>query len=225
MLPTVVPVQRKGDLRERTPLRTLRFLHQMHSGLLWRPVCFLGIALDTGADDVLPGRRATPVPGNHVVEVQVFSVERPPAVLARILVTLKNVVTRELHFLFREMIVNQQEDYPGQPDPKCDAAYALVVWLLDGDMAPLIEIESLKAPVVPFQHRLRVSLEKERQRPAHGADVNRLPQPIQYQNVLIEQGTHTGPDLRPSYTSSLWLSTNPRRAAVSAAARQKDLRS
>src|SRR5271155_270134 len=70
MFPTVVPVQGEIDLHEWTPFRAFRFADEIHAGLGGGPVGLVGVATDAGTNDVFPGRRATPVARNDVVEVQ-----------------------------------------------------------------------------------------------------------------------------------------------------------
>ena len=61
VFPTVVLVEREIDLQEGTPLRPLGLANETHSSFLRRPVRLERVALDAGADDVLPRRRATPI--------------------------------------------------------------------------------------------------------------------------------------------------------------------
>ena len=99
MFPTVVPVQAEVDLHERPPFRPLRFADKVQPGLLRRAVGFLRVALDTGADDVFPRRRAAAVARQDVIQIQILAVEGAPAVLAGVFVALEDVVARELDFL------------------------------------------------------------------------------------------------------------------------------
>ena len=103
MFPTVVPVQAEIDLHERPPFRPLRFADEVQSGLLRRAVGLLRIALDTRANDVFPRGRAAAVARHDVVEVQILPVKGPPAVLADVLIPLKDVVAREFDLLFRQL--------------------------------------------------------------------------------------------------------------------------
>ena len=118
MFPAVVLVQAEIDLHEWTPLRTLGFANEVQAGFLRRSVGLEGITLDAGADDILPTRRSAAVTRNYVVEVQVFAVACFAAILASVLIALENVMSGELNLLFREMIINQQQDDPGQPQAK-----------------------------------------------------------------------------------------------------------
>ena len=54
MLPTVVLVQAETDLDERTPLRPLGLADKVQAGFLRGSVGLQGIALNTGANNILP---------------------------------------------------------------------------------------------------------------------------------------------------------------------------
>jgi hypothetical protein len=60
-------------------------------------------------------------------------------------------------------------------------------------MVPFVEIIGLEGTVAAIQHGLGVALKKQSQRAACRAYIHRLPQAIQYQNVLVEHRTHKHP--------------------------------
>ena len=53
-----------------------------------------------------------------MVEIQVFAVEDLAAVLAGVFVPLEDIVPRKLDLLLGQMVVNDQQDYAGHPDPE-----------------------------------------------------------------------------------------------------------
>ena len=120
MLPAIVLVQAEVDLNKWTPLRSLRFANQMHSGLLRRAIGFEGIALDARADDVFPRRWPTAVARNHVIEIQIIAIKRLTAILAHVLVAFENIVAREFDFLFRHPIEHHQQDDARNANAKRD---------------------------------------------------------------------------------------------------------
>jgi hypothetical protein len=138
-----------------------------------------------------------------MVKVQVLSIEYPATVLAGVLVALKNVVARELDFLLGEMVVNQQENHPGNTNPEGDSADGFGVGLLLGKIVPFGEAKSLKGPVLAAEDSMRMALKQESQRPPRRANIDCLPKPVQNQNVLVQHRTHDRSDPRPSYTSGL----------------------
>ena len=84
--------------------------------LVREAVGLLGVTLDAGADDVLPGGLAAVVARDHVVEIELLARQHPGAVLARALVPLKDVVARELQLLARQPVEKRQQDDARQPD-------------------------------------------------------------------------------------------------------------
>src|SRR2546425_10531407 len=98
MFPAIVMLEPEVDLHKRSPLRPLRLANQMHSGLMRRAIRLDGIAAHTRANDVLPGGRSATVARDHVVQVQVFAIKLVAAILARVLISLEDVVSRELDF-------------------------------------------------------------------------------------------------------------------------------
>ena len=57
--------------------------------------------------------------------------------------------------------------------------------ILRGKIPPLVETESLEDALVVAQDGLGMALEKQREGAPRGADVDRLPQAVQHQNMLI----------------------------------------
>ena len=148
-----------------------------------------------------------------------FRSTRLAAVLAGVLVPLENVVARELDFLLRQPVVDEQQDDARHADAEGNGADRFRVRLLLGEVAPFVEIKGLERAVVAVEHDLGVALEQQRQRAAGGADVDRLPQPVQHQHMLVEHRTHIRSNCAPSYTNRAGLSTRacgPRRGLAGA---------
>src|SRR5262245_57621191 len=116
MFPAFVMLEAEVDLHEGTPLGPLRFADQMHAGLQRRAVGLARVAAHAGANDVFPRCWAAAVAGNDVVEVQVLALEDVATILAGVAVALENVVPRELHFLLRQAIENDEQDDARNPD-------------------------------------------------------------------------------------------------------------
>src|SRR6266496_2396860 len=102
MPPALMLRCRKSDLNKWTPLGPLRFADKMHVRFLRQPVAFACIARDARANHIFPGRRSTSFARHDMIEIQLVSFKDFTAILTRVLVALEDVVTRELHFLFRE---------------------------------------------------------------------------------------------------------------------------
>jgi len=185
MLPAIVLLEAEADLHERTPLGPFRLADEMKTGLLRRAVGLARVALDAGADDVFPSRRAAAIARDDVVQIQILAVEHAPAVLAGVLVALKNVVARELDLLFRQPVVGEQQDDARDADAEGNGVDGFLVRRVPGQVAPFLEAEGAERTVVRIDHHLRLALEKERQSATGGADVDRLPQPIQHKHMLV----------------------------------------
>jgi len=104
VFPEIVLGRSKSDLDKRPPLWPLRFADQAHVCFAREPIALTRIAWDAGANHVFPSRRPAPVAWHDVIQIKVTSIEEFATVLAGVLVALKNVVTREFHFLLRKPI-------------------------------------------------------------------------------------------------------------------------
>ena len=97
---------------------------------------------------------------------------------------MKNIVPGELNLLARHAIVNHQQNHTRQTQLDAHAVDALGIGFLLGKIGPLVKAERVEVAVLAV-HDLRVALEEQRQGSAGGADVYRLPKPVQYQNRLM----------------------------------------
>ena len=86
---------------DRSPLRLRRFAPQAHRCLVRQSIRLSRIALNAGTDDVFPSRPAPVMPGNDVIQVQVFAIKNLPAVLATVAISLKDIVPGQLQLLAR----------------------------------------------------------------------------------------------------------------------------
>lgn len=71
----------------------------------------MGIAGNAGANDILPSRRTSAISWNHVIQIEIFPVENTPAILASILISFENIVSRKLNlFLWQSVKKEKQND-------------------------------------------------------------------------------------------------------------------
>ncbi len=180
MFPTVVPVEDEIDLHKRSPFRTLGFADEVHAGFVRGAVALARVAGDAGADNVLPRGRPATVARDDVVEVQIFALENFAAVLAGVVVALKDVVARELHFLLGHAVIHEEEDDLRHADAEGDGVDGILRRRVVGDIAPFLKIKSAEGAVGIFQHHLGVALKEKGERPASGADIDRLPEAVQH---------------------------------------------
>ena len=185
MLPTVVVRECEIDLHERAPFRALGFADEMHARFLRSAIRFESVALDTRTNNVLPSGRSSAIPGQHMIQIQILSVARFAAVLAGVLIALENIVARELHLFLGDVIVDQQQYYTRDAQSKRNRADRFRVRVLGGQVLPLRKVEGLKRTVVAVKDSLRMTLKQQGQCPSRRADIDRLPEPIQHQHVLV----------------------------------------
>jgi hypothetical protein len=126
-----------------------------------------------------------------VVEIQVFSVKRFAAVLAGVFVALEDVVAGELHFFARHPVEKDEQNYARNADAPAGCLHHVRVGLALAKIAPAFKVVRREASIIGV-HNLRLALAQKRESPAGGADVNRLPQPVQNQNVSIEEHRNLG---------------------------------
>ena len=77
---------------------------------LRKPVAFTRVTRNAGANHVFPRRVPAAIARHHMIEIQIVAIEKMSAVLAGIFITLENVMTRKLYFLFRQPIKKQKDD-------------------------------------------------------------------------------------------------------------------
>jgi hypothetical protein len=190
MFPTVV-LDAEGDLDEGTPFGALGFADEMHAGFLRGAVGFAGVARDARANDVFPSGGAAAIARDNVVEIEVLALEKLSAVLTCIAVALENVVAGEFDFLAREAVEHEEQNDAGDADFEGDGGDGFRVGFLLGKIAPLAEAEGLENSGVIAQDHLGVPLEEEGEGAAGRADIDRLPEAVEHQHMLIQVGTHT----------------------------------
>lgn len=67
---------------------------------LRNPITLSGVTFDARADHVFPGGSAAAVARHDMIKVQIASIKTLAAVLAGVLITLKNIVACKFHFFF-----------------------------------------------------------------------------------------------------------------------------
>src|SRR5947208_1732114 len=118
MFPALVAVQPEIDLNKWPPFGPLRLSNQMQACFMRCAIAFPCVAWNTRANDVFPRGGAAAVPWNHVVQIEVFSLERVAAVLTGVLVPLENIVASEFHLFLRKPVEKYQENDLGNADAK-----------------------------------------------------------------------------------------------------------
>jgi hypothetical protein len=83
---------------------------------MWETVSLAGIARNAGTDDVFPGGLSAAVPGQDMIEIEIGPVKVNAAILAGVLIALKDVVSGELDFFFGKSVKKTQNDDSRDPD-------------------------------------------------------------------------------------------------------------
>ena len=176
---------RKCDMHERAPLRSLRLANQTHVRFLWEPVAFACVTLNARANHIFPCRRPASIPRHDMIQIQFVSLENIAAILAGVLVALENVVTRKLHFLFRETIKKEQHNHARDANLPRNGCDHFVFWRGYPKIAPTFEI--VRQKIARFVRRDDVGMARidEREGASRRADVHRLPQAIEHQDLTV----------------------------------------
>ena len=185
VFPEVVLRRGKRDLDKRPPLGPLRFTDQAHVRFARKAVALARIAGDAGADHILPCRCSPAIARHNVIQIQFAAIKGVAAVLAGVLVALENVVTRKLHFLFRQPIKHQQNDYTRDTNLKRNRRDHLVVGRVRRQIAPALEVVRQKIVRLVGRDNLGVARIHQRESTAGGADVHRLPEAVEHQDLTV----------------------------------------
>src|SRR5947208_5721907 len=140
MSPTFVLRRRKSNMHKWTPLGPLRFADKMHVRFLRQSIAFACIARDARANHIFPCRRSTSFARDDMIEIQIVALKNLATILTGVLVALEDVVTRELHFLFRETIEKEQHDHARHADLPRNGRDHLVIWCGCVKIAPDLKI-------------------------------------------------------------------------------------
>jgi hypothetical protein len=187
MLPEIVLWSSKRNLDKRPPLRPLRFADQAHVCFTREPVPLARVTGDAGANHIFPSRRPATITRHDMVQIKVAPIEELPAVLARVLVALEYVVPGKFYLFLREPIEHQQYNHPRDPNLERDGRDHFMLGRVRGQIAPAFEIVGGKIIRVIRRNNLGMPRVNERKRAASRADVHRLPEPVEHQNLTVQQ--------------------------------------
>jgi len=187
VFPEIVLGRSKGNLDKRPPFRPLRFANQTHVRFTRKPIPFPRIARDAGANHIFPSRRPAPVARHNVIQVKLTAIEQFTAVLAGVLVTFEYVMPGEFHFLLRKPIEHKQHDHARDADLERNGRNYFVVGRVRGKIPPAFEVVRRKVVCVIRRNNLRVPGIDERKGAAGRADIHRLPEPVEHQNLTVQQ--------------------------------------
>lgn len=185
MFPEVVLWSRKSNLYKRPPFWPLRFPYQTHVRFAREPVSLASITGDARANDVFPRGRSPAIPRYDMIEIEFAAIENMTAVLAGILVALEHVVPGKFHFLLWKSIENQKHNDPRDSNLERNRRDQFVVGRVCRQTPPAFEI--MRHEIVRLIRRNDVGMSRidQREGPTRGADVHRLPQAVEHQDLTV----------------------------------------
>jgi hypothetical protein len=184
--PALVLLRGKRHVNKRPPLRPFWFANERHMRFVRQPISLARITRDAGADDVFPNGRSAAIARQNVIEIQFTAIENLAAILARIFVALENIVSRELHFLLRQTIEEQKHDHARHANLPGNGLNHFVFRRGSREIEPAIEIVREKIILRIGGNDLRVAGINKREGAPRRADIHRLPQAIQNQNLTVK---------------------------------------
>ncbi len=187
---------------ERPPFRSLWFADQTHVGFAREPVALSRIAGDARANHVLPRGITTPITRDDMIQIEFTAIENLAAVLARVLVALEHVMPGKFNFLLWEPIENQKHNHPRDTDLERDRSDDFVVGRVGRQIAPAFEIVRHEIVRLVRRNNVGVSRIHEREGATRRTDVDRLPQAVKHQNLIVEHGMQISVGLRLLRTSA-----------------------
>ena len=150
--------------RERT-----RFAQQFHPGIVRELIAFLAIAFMAAGYEILPCREASARARVDVVKREFAGRQQEPAILAGIAIAHQDVLPRQCARLVRNAAILKQPDNGGNANREPRGVQEVSVDLLGhGD-----------------------ALEYKDDRPAGGADIDRLIGSVEYQDRSMHWVVHT----------------------------------
>ena len=170
---------------ERPPLWPLRFANEAHVRFTRQPITFARVATDTGANHVLPRRCSAAVAGHHVIQIEIAAIENLTAILARVLIALEHIMAGEFHFLLRKSIENQEHNHSRNTNLERNRGDDFVVRCVRRQIAPAFEIMCHEVVRVIGGHNVSMAGIYQSEGATRRADVNRLPQTVQHQNLIV----------------------------------------
>ncbi len=185
MSPALVLLGGERYLHKRPPFRPFRFADQCHARFVWQTVSFARVAGNTGANHVFPRRGTAFVTRQNVIQVQFAAVENLAAILAGVFVPLENIVPRKFHFLLRQPIEEQEDDDARHADFPRNGCDHFGFRSGFGKVQPAVEIVREKIVFRIGRNNLSVSLVNQSKGAAGGANIDRLPETIQHQNLTV----------------------------------------
>lgn len=174
-------------MNKRAPTRAFGLLEQAHVGLVWEAVALTGVAGDATADNIFPSGLSASLAGKDMVEIEFVAVEGARTVLAGVFVALVDVLPSEFDFFTGQSVEKQKHNDRGHTDFEAHRLHHVLVWFGLGKVMPAGKVVGEVVVVLVAPDDVGVSLIKQSESAADAADIDRLPQSVQHQHMLVEQ--------------------------------------
>jgi hypothetical protein len=184
--PALMLLRRKRHMNKRPPLRPLRFADKRHVSFVRKPIPLAGVTGNARTNHILPNRRPAAIARENMIEIQLAALENLSAILAGVFVALENVMPRKFHFLLRQAIEKEKHDYTRDSNLPRNGGHHFVFRRGFGKIEPAIEIVREEIILRIGRNDLRVARIHEREGAPRRADIHRLPQAIQNQNLTVK---------------------------------------
>ena len=162
MTPTMIHTSGKGDIYKRSPFGALRFFEQIHSGLVREFVPLARVAWDAGADNIFPSGLSSSVAWQDMIDIEMIAIKNGGAVLAGILIPLKNIVPRELDLFFWQAVKDAEDDDPRNANPQGNCLEHSRLGIQQRKITPACEIVREKIADSGICHDLCMALIEQR---------------------------------------------------------------
>ena len=189
MSPALMELTIKSNMDERPPFRADGLANQLHACSMREPIAFSGVTRDARANNVFPSRSAALVPWDHMIEIEIAPIKNLAAILAGILVALENVVARKLHFLSRHPIEKQEDYDTWDANFQGDGVHHFLARFPGGKIPPALKVMGQEIVFGVSEDDLSMAGAEEGKRTANRADVDRLPETVENENLTIEHAS------------------------------------
>ena len=120
-----------------------------------------------------------------MIEIQLVPIKNLTAILAGVFIALENIVAGKLYLLFWKSIEKQQHNHARHPNLPRNRGDDFVIGRGGGEVAPTVEVMRQEIVFVVGGNHVSMSRVNKRERAPRRADVDRLPEAIQHQNLTV----------------------------------------
>jgi hypothetical protein len=120
-----------------------------------------------------------------VVQIEIVAVENVPAILAGVFIPFEDIVPRKFYFFLRQPIEKEQHDDSRHANLPGNGRDQFVIGRRSGKITPTVEIMGQKVVGRVGRNDMGVPGVNKGESAARRANVDRLPETVQDQNLTI----------------------------------------